>query len=90
MKEHGIKQKMNKEIKKVSNLYEIEIRVNFEEHEMEETIQEKIKTIQEYKKMIYKMRKLENKITHRQEIERHIEKRYNNFAKSKSNNNGTD
>jgi len=30
--------------------------------------------------MIYKVRKLENEITHRQEIEKHIERRYNNFA----------
>ncbi|CAG8828682.1 39921_t:CDS:2 [Gigaspora margarita] len=46
---------------------------------MNEEIQ-KIETIQEYQKMIYKVRKLENEIIHRLEIESHIERKYNNFA----------
>ncbi|CAG8759829.1 22692_t:CDS:1, partial [Gigaspora margarita] len=54
MEDHDIKQKMNEEIRKVGKLYEVEIRVNFEEHETAETIQKKIETIQEYKKIIYK------------------------------------
>ncbi|CAG8592212.1 40923_t:CDS:2 [Gigaspora margarita] len=71
---------MNEEIRNIGKLYQMEIKVNFEEHKMVKTIKEKIETIQEYQKMIYKARKLENKITHRQEIENHIERRYNNFA----------
>ncbi|CAG8661836.1 13262_t:CDS:2, partial [Gigaspora margarita] len=54
MEDHDTKQKMNKEIRNVGKLCQIEIRVNFEEHEMADTIQEKIETIQEYQKMIYK------------------------------------
>ncbi|CAG8855761.1 22025_t:CDS:1, partial [Gigaspora margarita] len=80
MEDYDIKQKMNEEIRKVGKLCEVEMRVNFEELKIVETIQEKIKTIQEYKKIIYKVRKLENEIIYRQKIESHIKKRYNNFA----------
>ncbi|CAG8852793.1 34965_t:CDS:1 [Gigaspora margarita] len=58
----------------------MEIRVNLDENEMAEITQEKIETIQEYQKMIYKVRKLENKVIHRQKIENYIKRRYNNFA----------
>ncbi|CAG8835422.1 34801_t:CDS:1, partial [Gigaspora margarita] len=63
MEDNDRKQKINEVIRKVGKLYEVEIRVNFEEHEMAETIQEKKEIIQEYQKIIYKARKLENEDT---------------------------
>jgi hypothetical protein len=77
---HKFKRKINEELRDVGKLCEVEIKVNFEEHETEETTQEKVEIIKEYQKMIYKARKLENEITRRQEIENHIKKRYDNFA----------
>ncbi|CAG8841892.1 44640_t:CDS:2, partial [Gigaspora margarita] len=61
MEDHDIKQKINKEIRNVGKLCQVEIRVNFEENEIAEIIQERIEIIQEYQKMIYKARKIKNK-----------------------------
>ncbi|CAG8808559.1 35797_t:CDS:1, partial [Gigaspora margarita] len=54
MEDHEVKYKMNEEIRDVGKLCEVEIRVKFEENEMVESTQEKIETIQKYKKIIYK------------------------------------
>jgi len=71
---------INEEIRDIAKLGQIEIGVDFGEQDTADIIRQKVKLLQEYQKMIYKARKLENEITHRQEIEKHIERRYNNFA----------
>src|SRR5260364_174863 len=54
------KQRINEEIQNISKLCQVEIKVKFEELDSEEKIQEKFEILQEYQKIVYKVRNLEN------------------------------
>ncbi|CAG8513012.1 38575_t:CDS:2 [Gigaspora margarita] len=71
MKQHLIQQ-INEEIKKVSRLSQIEIGTRISNSDTIEEKRKKIEELKGYQKAIYRARKLENNMVHKQRIENNI------------------
>ncbi|CAG8725091.1 12290_t:CDS:2 [Gigaspora margarita] len=72
--------KLKLEIEEVSRLSQIEIRMRLSISDTIEDKREKIEELKGYQKAIYRAKKLENNMAHKQRIEKNIQKRFNNFA----------
>ncbi|CAG8840418.1 15055_t:CDS:1, partial [Gigaspora margarita] len=70
----GIKE-VNKKIQKISKKCYLEIQVEFGDKKSTSEVDRKIKKLKKYYKTIYKVQKVENELVHKQNIEKHIEKR---------------
>ncbi|CAG8746022.1 34055_t:CDS:1, partial [Gigaspora margarita] len=79
-KEEEMLQEINKKIRKIEKLNQLTIGIMFAKDDTEKESEEKVEKLKVYQKWIYKARKLKNNLAHKQKIESHIEKRYNNFA----------
>ncbi|KAF0540278.1 reverse transcriptase [Gigaspora margarita] len=77
--QHSIQQ-INEEIEEVSRLSQIKIGTRISNSDTTEKKREKIEELKGYQKAIYRARKLENNMVHKQRIEKNIQKRFSNFA----------
>ncbi|CAG8853149.1 24498_t:CDS:2, partial [Gigaspora margarita] len=71
---------VNEEIEEVSRLSQIEIEIRLSISNTIDDKRKKIEKLKGYQKAIYKARKLENNMAHKQRIEKNIQKRFSNFA----------
>ncbi|CAG8775066.1 34937_t:CDS:2, partial [Gigaspora margarita] len=76
MEQHSIQQ-TNEKIEEVSRLSQIEIATKISNSDIVEEKREKLEELKGYQKAIYKARKLENNMAHKQRIEKNIQKRNN-------------
>ncbi|CAG8804830.1 37026_t:CDS:1, partial [Gigaspora margarita] len=70
-KQHSIQQ-INEEIEEASRLSQIEIGTRISNSDTIEEKREKIEELKKYQKVIYRARKLENNMAHKQRIEKNI------------------
>jgi len=73
-------QYINQEVEEISRLSQIEIGTRITSSSTAEEIKDKIKELMAHQKAIYRARKLENNMAHKQRIEKNIQKRFSNFS----------